>query len=79
MALRSTDGRATFEIHAAKDQDVRAEIARAVVESQWKLLELRSSGMSLEDIFLKLTTEDLTETPKESLNTEAQRHREEGA
>ena len=60
----STDGRATFEIHAAKDQDVRAELARAVVESQWKLLELRSSGMSLEDIFLKLTTEDLTETPK---------------
>ena len=56
------DGRATFEIHSAKDQDVRAELARAVVESQWKLLELRTSGMSLEDIFLKLTTKDLTET-----------------
>jgi len=56
-----TDGRASFEIHAAKDQDVRAELARAVVESSWKLLELRSSGLSLEDIFLKLTTEDLTE------------------
>ncbi|HUI41628.1 MAG TPA: ABC transporter ATP-binding protein [Terriglobia bacterium] len=55
------EGRATFEVHAGKDQDVRAELARAVVESQWKLLELRASGMSLEDIFLKLTTEDLTE------------------
>jgi ABC-2 type transport system ATP-binding protein len=77
----STDGRATFEIHAAKDQDVRAELARAIVESQWKLLELRSSGMSLEDIFLKLTTEDLTETARneeaKALNTEAQRHGEE--
>ncbi|HEV2177088.1 MAG TPA: ATP-binding cassette domain-containing protein [Terriglobia bacterium] len=53
--------RVTFEVHAAKDQDVRAELARAVVESQWKLLELKTSGMSLEDIFLKLTTKDLSE------------------
>jgi len=52
------DSRATFEVHAEKGHDVRAELARAVVESQWKLLELRTSGMSLEDIFLKLTTEE---------------------
>jgi ABC-2 type transport system ATP-binding protein len=64
----SADGRATFEIHAAKEHDVRAELARAIVESQWKLLELRSSGMSLEDIFLKLTTEDLTEQKAEVRN-----------
>jgi len=57
----ATDGRVTFEVHAAKDRDVRAELARAVVESQCKLLELRTSGLSLEDIFLKLTTKDLTE------------------
>ena len=57
----TADGRVTFEIHAAKEHDVRAELARAVVESQWKLLELRTSGLSLEDIFLKLTTKDLTE------------------
>ena len=64
----ATDGRVTFEVHAAKDQDVRADLARAVVESQWRLLELRTSGMSLEDIFLKLTTKDLTETNSESKN-----------
>jgi len=52
------DSRATFEVHAEKGHDVRAELARAVVESQWKLLELKTSGMSLEDIFLKLTTEE---------------------
>lgn len=56
-----TDGRATFEVHAGKDNDVRAELARAIVESQWKLLELRTSGLSLEEIFLKLTTKDLGE------------------
>jgi ABC-2 type transport system ATP-binding protein len=51
----------TLEVHAEKGNDVRAELARCVVESQWKLLELKTSGMSLEDIFLKLTTTDLTE------------------
>ncbi len=58
----ATDGRITLEVHAEKGKDVRAELARAVVESQWKLLELKTSGMSLEDIFLKLTTKDLSET-----------------
>jgi gliding motility-associated transport system ATP-binding protein len=57
----STGGRMTFEIHAEKGNDVRAELARAIVESQWKLYELKTSGMSLEDIFLKLTTTDLSE------------------
>ncbi|MDE3178327.1 MAG: ATP-binding cassette domain-containing protein [Acidobacteriota bacterium] len=56
----AADGQVTFEVHAAKDKDVRGELARAIVESQWRLLELRSSGMSLEDIFLKLTTHDVT-------------------
>ena len=57
----SADSRVTFEVHAEKGHDVRAELARAVVESQWKLLELKTSGLSLEEIFLKLTTKDLTE------------------
>jgi ABC-2 type transport system ATP-binding protein len=57
----SSDGRVTYEVHAEKGKDVRAELARAVVESHWKLYELKTSGMSLEDIFLKLTTKDLSE------------------
>jgi gliding motility-associated transport system ATP-binding protein len=57
----SADGRMTFEIHAEKGRDVRSEVARAVVESQWKLFELKTTGMSLEDIFLKLTTQDVSE------------------
>ncbi len=57
----AVNSRVTFEVHAQSGQDVRAEIARAVVESGWNLLELRTSGMSLEDIFLKLTTKDLGE------------------
>jgi ABC-2 type transport system ATP-binding protein len=57
----SSDQHVTYEIHSDRGQDVRAELARAVVESRWKLLELKSSGLSLEDIFLKLTTKDLSE------------------
>jgi ABC-2 type transport system ATP-binding protein len=57
----SADGRVTYEVHAEKGKDVRAELARAVVESYWKLYELKTSGLSLEDIFLKLTTKDLSE------------------
>jgi ABC-2 type transport system ATP-binding protein len=57
----AVNGRVTFEVHAGKEKDVRSELARAVVESQWRLLELRTSGMSLEDIFLRLTTKDAGE------------------
>ena len=66
-----SDGRVNFEVHAEKGRDVRAELARAVVESQWRLYELRSSGLSLEDIFLKLTTQDLVEAQAASAAAEA--------
>jgi ABC-2 type transport system ATP-binding protein len=59
----ASEGRASYEVHAEKGKDVRAELARAVVESGWKLYELKTSGLSLEDIFLKLTTKDLSEEP----------------
>jgi ABC-2 type transport system ATP-binding protein len=57
----SHDGRVTLEVHSEKEKDVRAELARATVESGWKLYELKTSGLSLEEIFLKLTTKDLSE------------------
>jgi ABC-2 type transport system ATP-binding protein len=60
-ARDTSDGRVTYEVHAEKGKDVRAELAHAVVESGWKLYELKTSGLSLEDIFLKLTTKDLSE------------------
>jgi ABC-2 type transport system ATP-binding protein len=50
------DGR--FEIAVAPGQDVRAQIAAAVVNGGWGLLELAPVGMSLEEIFLQLTQED---------------------
>jgi ABC-2 type transport system ATP-binding protein len=57
----SHDGRVTLEVHSEKEKDVRAELARATVESGWKLYELKTSGLSLEEIFLKLTTKEVIE------------------
>jgi len=47
-----------FEIDSEAGRDVRRELARAVVQSGVDLLELRPLRMSLEDIFLSLTTEE---------------------
>lgn len=47
-----------YQVSCTQGCDRRAELARAVVEQGWGLLELRSVGMSLEDIFLQLTTEE---------------------
>jgi ABC-2 type transport system ATP-binding protein len=47
-----------YEIDSESGRDLRREIARAVVNAGWGLLELRPVRMSLEDIFLQLTTEE---------------------
>jgi ABC-2 type transport system ATP-binding protein len=47
-----------YEIESETQQDVRRDVARAIVDRGWGLLELRPMRMSLEEIFLQLTTEE---------------------
>ena len=47
-----------FEVEGKREQSIRGNIARAVVESGWDLNELRPAAMSLEEIFLQLTQEE---------------------
>ena len=47
-----------IEWQAAHGRDVRRDLARAVVGSGFGLLELRLVRMSLEEVFLSLTTEE---------------------
>ena len=54
--LTESDGRCRLQIEGQLRKDIRSELARTVVQSGWGLLELQSATMSLEDIFLKLTT-----------------------
>ncbi len=53
---RSSDGSLEFETSAS--QDVRPQVARAVVNAGFDLYELRAIGVSLEDIFLQLTRDE---------------------
>jgi ABC-2 type transport system ATP-binding protein len=54
-----------FEVESARGTDIRREIAKTVVTRGWGLLELRPMRMSLEEIFLQVTTE---EVPEEARN-----------
>jgi ABC-2 type transport system ATP-binding protein len=47
-----------FEVESLQGRSVRADLARAVVEANWNLTELRTIGFSLEEVFLQLTSAD---------------------
>jgi ABC-2 type transport system ATP-binding protein len=53
------DGMIGLEVDSESGRDVRRDLARAVVDGGWGLLEMRPMRMSLEDVFLSLTTEDV--------------------
>jgi ABC-2 type transport system ATP-binding protein len=66
------EGVVGYEVDSERGQDVRRDLARAVVNNGFGLLELRPMRMSLEQVFLSLTTEeseerDAAETPQEAL------------
>jgi ABC-2 type transport system ATP-binding protein len=52
---------ASYEIESERGVDIRRDVARAIVTSGWGLLELRPMRMSLEDVFLQVTTEEQPE------------------
>lgn len=49
------DGKHVFHVESMQGRSIRGDLARAVVESGWNLNELRSVGLSLEEVFLQLT------------------------
>ena len=54
--VATTDGRHRFQIESELKKEIRSDLARTVVQNGWGLFELQAETMSLEDIFLKLTT-----------------------
>jgi ABC-2 type transport system ATP-binding protein len=48
----------TYLIQSKDDQEVRPDLAKAVVQSNFKLIELKAKDVTLEDIFIKLVTEE---------------------
>ncbi|MGA8305850.1 MAG: ABC transporter ATP-binding protein [Candidatus Acidiferrales bacterium] len=51
-------GHVLATIEAAAGKDIRSAIAAKIVEKGWPLFELKGVSLSLEDIFLELTTDD---------------------
>ena len=51
-------GRLTATVEAATGTDIRSQIAAKIVASGWGLYELKGASLSLEDIFLQLTTDE---------------------
>jgi len=58
VEAQSINGHSRYLVDCAVGQDVREDLASTVVGNGWGLLELRSEGMSLEEVFLKLTTRE---------------------
>jgi ABC-2 type transport system ATP-binding protein len=54
-------GHEGYEVESERGRDVRRELAKTIVGHGWGLLELRPMRMSLEEIFLQLTTEERDE------------------
>jgi ABC-2 type transport system ATP-binding protein len=47
-----------FTVETELNSDIRGELASCIVNGGWNLLEMRPVGMSLEEIFLHLTTNE---------------------
>ncbi len=54
----------TVEFEISSGQDVRPQVAKAVIQAGYELLEMRPVGMSLEEIFLELTQDNTTASKK---------------
>ncbi len=60
VSLEKTSGNNFYGylIESTRQKDVRKEVANAVVQNGWGLYELRPMGLSLEEVFLRLTTKE---------------------
>jgi ABC-2 type transport system ATP-binding protein len=52
-----------YEVESERGRDIRRDLAREIVNRGWGLLELRPMRMSLEEVFLQVTTEEPAEVP----------------
>ncbi|MFH1114975.1 MAG: ABC transporter ATP-binding protein [Pseudomonadota bacterium] len=71
--IETADGNETSVIvETEPETDVRAEMARAIIEKGWDLMELRPLEASLEDVFIDLVTEESQEPGVGTVETPAE-------
>ncbi len=57
---RPANGLASFTVQSEVGADIREALAKAIVGGGFGLMELRPAHLSLEEIFLQLTTSDVS-------------------
>jgi ABC-2 type transport system ATP-binding protein len=45
-------------VESKSDSELRPLIAKTIIEKGWQLFEMKPEGLSLEDVFLQLTTKE---------------------
>ena len=55
---RSLGPRQLYDVQVQAGRDLRDTISRVIISNGWSLLSMQSVGMSLEEIFLRLTTHE---------------------
>ncbi|MDY7033326.1 MAG: ATP-binding cassette domain-containing protein [Thermodesulfobacteriota bacterium] len=53
-----SDNTSTYSVDSTVGKDIRRELFKTIANKGWILTEMRQMGMSLEDIFIKLVTEE---------------------
>jgi ABC-2 type transport system ATP-binding protein len=64
--VTAADAHGGFEVESDRGTDVRRQLARTIVNRGWGLLELRPMRMSLEEIFLQVTTDEAAPPPPDA-------------
>jgi ABC-2 type transport system ATP-binding protein len=66
-----TGGVGTFVVEAARGRDLRRDVVQLVSQQRWGLLELRTLGLSLEDLFIRIVAGEEEEPGTEGAVPEA--------
>jgi ABC-2 type transport system ATP-binding protein len=74
LPKESRDGKLQFTVESLEGRHIRPSVARAVIESGWNLNELHAVGLSLEEIFLQLTSSTKEASEPEPLEPVAAEH-----
>jgi ABC-2 type transport system ATP-binding protein len=66
LLQESRENRLILEVTGQHDRAIRGDLARAIVASGWDLNELRTSAVSLEEVFLELTNAGAEGSPNQA-------------
>jgi len=58
LSVGEAGGAHEFVLEGANDQEIRPQVAKTIIDGGWDLYEMKPEGLSLEDVFLRVTTEE---------------------